>query len=272
MIFCGYDTAPQDVKAQINAFVLCALTDFKDCVAGIYLHGSMALNCYVAGRGDIDLLIVTNRAPSVAEKLAFAKDVVGLHKKPAPLELSVLTMEQLHPWRHPAPCAYHFSDFWFSRTKARLSGETSELYVLDCDFTDADIACHARIARESGVTLYGLPAANVFPEVPEKDFIDSLTNDIDDYDFEAYGADSFASNILILARVLTYFEQKRVLTKYAAGEWAIQNLPERFRSIFSSSLATHYEGTPYPQSDRADLADLREYLISRIKRHMQSIS
>ena len=77
-----------------------------DDLVGIYLHGSFALGCGNPNRSDLDLLVVTRRALTAAERDAFAvlpQGKLDLPGWPRPLELSSLTLDQVHPWRHPLP-------------------------------------------------------------------------------------------------------------------------------------------------------------------------
>ena len=161
-------------------------------------------------------------------------------------------------------CQFHYSEYHRENYRRLLAGELTEYFIVDRDFGDPDIACHVRLTRQCGVCACGKPVLEVFPPVPEADFLDSLCRDVDDYDFSAYEPRYFASNILILGRVLSYLKERRILSKYEAGLWTAERVPARFRPIVEEALRSWYAGEPMGKPDPAALEQLRRYLIDEI--------
>lgn len=90
------------------------------------------------------------------------------------------------------------------------------------------------------------------------------SGDIDDYDFHDYDARYFASNILILGRILSFKKEKRILSKYEGGLWMIENVPEKLKYLPECAMAIWFDGEEHllPEDD---LIQLREFLVEAIK-------
>lgn len=265
MDFRSYDTLSQPVRAQLDRLTELWQRRLGGALTGVYLHGSMALGCFREGVSDVDALIVTARRIPRAERLAIAGDILTIDQAPCPLELSAIYEGDLIPWSHPTVCQFHYSDYHRENYKKLLRGELSEYAIVDRDFQDPDVACHVRLTRQCGVCLFGKPIGEVFPEVPEADFLDSLCQDVDDYDFHAYQPRYFASNILILGRILSYLKEGRILSKYDGGLWTAAHVPAASRPIVEAALRSWYAGEPMPVFDSAALESLRSFLIGEIR-------
>ena len=268
MNFCGHKDASEKVRNQIDRVVNIWERHLGDNLVGVYLHGSMALECFCEEMSDIDLLIVTSAKMSPQLRRAVVKDILDADGKPCPLEMSAIYECDLVPWHHPTVCQFHYSDYHTENYQKLLGGELDGYFIADNDFDDPDIACHVTLTNQCGICLCGKPIEEVFPTVPEKDFINSLCCEIDDYDFYAYKPRYLASNILILGRVLSYFTEKRILSKYEAGVWARDRLPEKHSHIFDEALKVWFEQKVPSGYDGEELESLRVYLIDRIKSEM----
>lgn len=263
--FKNYQTISASVQAQICRVNEIWKSHLGEQLLGIYIHGSMALGYFRENISDIDLLVVTNRRITRAERLQIAEEIIEADQKPCPLEMSALYLGDLKPWRHPTPCQFHYSEAWTERYRQLLWGEMKECFIVDTDFEDPDIACHVKLTKQSGICIFGKPIAEVFPEVPETDFWDSISQDVADYDFHAYEPKYFASNILVLGRILSYKKEKRILSKYEAGLWTIGQMPEKYHYILEDALKVWYLGKEPMAYDPGDLESLKQYLIAEIQ-------
>lgn len=63
------------------------------------------------------------------------------------------------------------------------------------------------------------------------DFWNAISEDIDEYDFHAYNPRYFASNVLILGRILSFKKETRILSKYESGLWMIDYVPEELKYL-----------------------------------------
>ncbi len=268
--FQNYNTVSEPVKKQLNQICKLWQRCLYEALVGVYLHGSMALSCFLEGTSDLDLLVVCSRKIPPKERRTIAQELMELDGMPCPIELSVIYTKDLIPWKHPGICQFHYSDYHTEQYRKLLSGELDEYYIADHDFEDPDIACHVKLTRQCGICLYGKPIQEVFPTVPEKDFLSSICNEIEEYDFDAYKPRYFASNVLILGRVLSYLEEDYILSKYEAGIWAQTHVPEKYRYIIEDALNVWYEQKEPCQKCQEDLDGLKNYLIGRIRQEYRS--
>lgn len=179
--FYSYYTLPSEVKKQIKCVVSLFSKELNDNLIGIYIHGSIVLNCFIEGKSDIDILIVCNRKLIPVERLELARKMLEIHRQPSPIELSVIFTEHLRPWRYPTLCQFHFSDYWKNEYKRMINVGDLTHWILNKDFEDRDIACHVKLIKQSGICLLGRPINEVFPDVPESDLWDSISQDMGNF-------------------------------------------------------------------------------------------
>lgn len=53
---------------------------FGENLTGVYLHGSLAMGCFNPDKSDIDLIIVTEEAPTEEQKLQLMEQTVRLNE------------------------------------------------------------------------------------------------------------------------------------------------------------------------------------------------
>ena len=64
----GYNTCPVEIKDLIGKIVESFKSILKDNLVGIYLHGSLAMNCFNPKSGDIDFLAVVKEKLGIKTK------------------------------------------------------------------------------------------------------------------------------------------------------------------------------------------------------------
>lgn len=262
---CGYCDLPKEVFEQISGAVDIWKRLLGEELVGVYLHGSIALNAFQPDSGDIDLLAVTKGALSVSHKLEIAKELIAIDRRPRPLEVSAVKLEDARNWRTPGNCVFHYSDLWTEKYLERFEHPAFALRVVDQEFPDADVTSYIRLIRECGVVLYGRNISEVFAQISDEDFWSAISADVDDYDFHAYDDRYFASNVLILGRILSFKKEKRILSKYDGGMWMQRNVPAELQYLPKLAMKIWFEGEKHILPE-GDLVRLRDYLITEIKR------
>lgn len=233
------NTIPQNI---IDAFVSAAQAAFSGRLAGVYLHGSAAMGGYNPAVSDLDFIVVVDRPPDDAARRDFMRRVVALDAE-APgkgIEMSVVTRDACAPFAWPTPFELHYSrahTAWYRRDP--------EDYLEKMRGTDADLAAHFTVIRARGVCLCGAAIGEVFGEVPEQAYVDSILSDVCDAPRDIDGETMYLT--LNLARVLAYLEDRAVLSKREGGAWALERLPE-YRPLIEDALS-EYEGTAKPAYD-----------------------
>lgn len=261
----GYSDIPSIIREQIDKVIDVWRLHMGNALTGVYLHGSIALNAFNPDSGDIDLLIVVRESLSAEKRLAIAKDIIALDYSPRPIEMSAITETDARAWKNPGNCVFHYSDFWAERYKARFADPKKEVYIVDHDFPDADVTSYIRLLHQCGVVLYGKPIPEVFAEVSDEDFWQAITADVDDYDFHHYEPRYLTSNILILGRILSFKVCHRILSKYEAGQWMEDYVPDTLKHIPRRAMKVWFDGEPqeFPEDD---LAQLKDFLLAEIRK------
>lgn len=215
----------------IDAFIAAAKEIIGEQLTGIYLHGSLAMGCFNPKKSDIDLIIIIEDNISDEQKVKFMEWVVALNQQaPAKgLEMSIVLRQYCNPFVYPTPFELHFSPAhlkWFS--------DAPQDYIQNMKGDDKDLAAHFTIIRQYGVTLYGEEIENVFGEVPRKDYIDSIWEDVQEAREEILERPMYIT--LNLCRVLAFCRDGLCLSKREGARWAMEHLPAEYTPIISDAL------------------------------------
>lgn len=215
----------------LDEFVTVSKDIIREGLTGIYLHGSMVMNCFNPAKSDIDLIIVIEDDITDVQKMEFMKQVVKLNEKVAAkgLEISVVKREYCKPFVYPTPFELHFSPMhlqWFY--------DNPENYVENMKGVDNDLAAHFTIMNKYGIVLYGERIEEVFGEVPQKDYIDSIWLDVEGAR-EAIEEEPMYM-ILNLCRVLAFLKEDMYLSKQQGGEWGIGYMPKKYHPLIVQAL------------------------------------
>lgn len=247
--------APREVLEQLGKLSLDLRAVLADELVGLYVHGSLVLGCFSPERSDIDLIAVTRRATTNEERsrlgelmLRSSEDKGGPRRPPYPLELSLLTEEQLRPWRYPTPFDFHYGE---SQRQRFMAGEFSPLWT-----EDYDLAAHVTVLREAGVTLFGVPVRQVFPAVPEHDYVDSLLRDFDwsrERRLGLYG-------VLNASRIWAALAERRLHSKLSGGQWAMEHAPAHFHGLVERSVTVYRGRSEGAEFEAAEVAAYMDYV------------
>ena len=246
------------MEGMAERFVNGSREILKGKLAGVYLHGSAAMGCYQPMKSDLDFLVVTHEAMTEAEKREYMEMVSELDAEgPAKgIEMSIVTKDVCNPFVYPTPYILHYS-----RMHTEWYRKDPEGYIRKMNGTDRDLAAHITVIRSRGRCLYGLPGCEMFGEVPEQDYLDSILEDV------SGAADEITDHpmylILNLTRVLGYLAEKKIFSKQEGGRWGLENLPERYHPLILSALEEYGNGAEIPY-DPALAGDYAAYMLGQI--------
>ncbi|MEK4699276.1 aminoglycoside adenylyltransferase domain-containing protein [Solibacillus sp. FSL R7-0668] len=229
---------------------------------GTYIHGSLALGGFNDQTSDIDLIVVTKTTLSNKDKNQLAKFLLVISGKPFPIEISFLHIEQLKTWRHPCPYDFHYSEYWRERTMQDLLNHTSEVINEDIK-TDVDLAAHLTIIHYKGICYKGQPICDVFPQIPQSDYIDAIMNDFNDC-LENINETPMYS-ILNMLRVYIYLKHNLIFSKQEAGTWGLIHLSEPNRNTISKALNGYCNKANSLEFTPEELASYKQYILNAIE-------
>ena len=247
------------MEKLLNEFVLRSKEILGDNLVGIYLHGSSVMGCFNPQKSDLDLIIVINEKMDDASKYAIMDMVTALNENgPAKgIEMSIVTKDVCKPFVYPTPFELHFSIMHLGWYK-----DNPEDYIQKMNGTDKDLAAHFTIIGKRGKCLYGQTIEDVFAEVPRKDYMDAIWDDI------AEAQEDIDSNTMYitlnLARVLAYKRDGLVLSKKEGGEWGIKNLPHDYQSLIVDALREYSDAMDVTY-DLNKAWEYAKYMIDQIK-------
>lgn len=226
-------------------------------LVGIYLHGSLVMGCFNDESSDIDFLVV------VRDKLSFnikrqlidiLLDLSGFAPKKG-FEVSVILEKYSRNFMYPTPFELHYSN------------EYKEKYIKDKEFLcengeDADLAAHITIINKMGRCLYGKGISEVFGEVPEKYYINSILNDIEN------AIDEIEENpvyiILNLCRVLYYLKERVISSKHEGGCWGKRNY-KIYEKLIEKALNIYNGDFEEEKWDKVELKNFSFYMLEEIE-------
>ncbi len=244
----------------IDSFVKQSEEILKDNLVGIYLHGSAVMGCFNPAKSDLDLIVVVREPMTDADKRSFMDMVVELSNKgPAKgIEMSVVRQGVCKPFAYPTPFELHFSAAhldWYKNDPTD--------YIFKMKGEDKDLAAHFMIINHRGKCLCGASIKETFVDVPVRDYIDSIWNDIANAEDEITDTPMYI--ILNLARVLAYLKDGLVLSKKEGGEWAHSNIPEIYHSLVINALKEYAEEADITY-DMSHAKDYAKYMVDQIKK------
>lgn len=233
-----------------------------DELVGVYLHGSAVLGCF-GPLSDIDLVVVSRQPTGRRAKRRLVELLLGISGTyappgpPHPVELDLVVEDALRPWRYPTPFDFHYGESF------RAQFEAGELEPWESRESH-DLAAHFTVLRRAGVALVGPLVERVFPAVPETDYVDALTHDLDWC--RTHFAERPRYGVLSVARIWATLAEGTPHSKASAAEWALPRLPPELRPVLEHGRA-HYTGAePEERWDDLPVADYVRLVAGEIDR------
>jgi len=137
-------------------------------------------------------------------------------------------------------------------------------YIKKMKGSDKDLAAHFKIIYHRGRTLYGKDIKDVFCDISEEYYKDSILNDVKGAIEEIF--DNPVYNILNLCRVLAYVKENLILSKEEGARWGILNAPERYRSLITAALDEYINNTVM-QLNKDLASEFSGYMLACINKY-----
>ncbi len=256
----GYKNCPKEIKELLDKIVENFRSILQDNLVGIYLHGSLAMDCFNPQTGDIDFLVVVQNKLEVETKKKLIKIILDISKSEhlpgKEFEFSVILQKYLKDFVYPTPFELHYSKDW------KQDYETDKV-----DYTkenrDPDLAAHITVTIHRGICIYGKPTKEVFYKIPEKYYIRSILYDLEDIE-ETIQKDSVYA-ILNLCRVFYYLKEKVVSSKDEAGVWGLKKIPD-FNELIQNALASQRREIKETSWNKKVLLKFSKYMMDLINK------
>ncbi len=218
------------MNRQIDDALALVRRHLADDLLAVHLYGSAVAGGLKPG-SDIDLLVTVSSPLSDTTRHALMLDLLTLSAWPAterlrPLEVTVLTLNAVRPWRYPPVREAQFGE-WL---RADLQAGRIEPAM-----ADHDLAILITKARRHGVCLFGLPAAELFDPVPEADVIRALHDTVAQWNEADDWLGDECTVVLALARIWLTLSTGEIVAKDVAADWLLPRLPAEHRSLLQTA-------------------------------------
>jgi len=227
----------------------------EDNLVGLYLYGSLAMDCYNPRLSDIDIIIVAKERLSEQQRNRIVEYLKGVCSKGRRIELSIVCEDALRNPRYPMTIDLHF-ECW---------GNIFE------NERDKEILSNLYTTRERGFCVWGTPTTELFSEIPAEYHLRSVIEDIQHTRKyihekpERIGYDATVYWILGSCRILAFIREEKVLSKLEGGNWGIANLPKKYHKLIEQALSS-YQGFKKHSQDwkHEELVAFADYMTDTI--------
>ena len=218
-------------------------------VVGAYLFGSAVLGG-LQPESDLDVLVVSRRATTRAEKQALVDRLLSLSQRPRHLELTIAADGALD---------FQYGDWW------RREFESGNVEPWSGTAAANDLTVLIAMVLTAGRPLLGPPPGEVLRPVSRPDLtramlegIEPLLADLDD---------DTRNVVLTLARIWTTLGTGEFRSKDAAADWALERLPEEHRAVLARARAIYLGDEPERWDDLAPrVRPHADYVVAEIEK------
>ncbi len=253
-----------DTQHHVEAIVNLFAEELAGNLAGIYLHGSLAMGCFNPQKSDIDVIVVAEEPLAAVQKQRIARKLLSVDDQllnEQGIEVSIILESALTDFVHPAPCEFHYSAYHREKYRA------DEQYICG-GFADPDLAAHLVVTCQRGRTLFGRPIRDVFPEIPRQYYIDAILHDVKDARQDIIDSPVYIA--LNLCRVLLFLKEGIVSSKKEAGEWAVKAVPLAYQALVERCLQEYIEDQEKGKIDvdKITLVSFADHMLHEISKYL----
>ncbi|AZG08608.1 AadA family aminoglycoside 3''-O-nucleotidyltransferase [Pigmentiphaga sp. H8] len=252
---------PMEIRGQVALARAVIERHLAGTLAAIHLYGS-ALDGGLKRYSDIDLLAAVRARLPEAVRRDLMRDLLTVS---APvdsggprraLEVTVVVLEDVVPWRHPARRELQFGE-WLRQDL--LAG------VVEPPVLDHDLAILLTKARQHSIALVGPPAASLLDAVPPRDFRTALADTLAQWNTEEDWEGDERNILLALARIWYSAATGRIAPKDVAAAWALERLPDDHRPTLAAARAAYLDGEQDGSVDSERVAAFIRYARPEIE-------
>lgn len=217
---------PRSVRKTLRGLFSVVRSIVQDNLVGLYLYGSLAMDCYNPWSSDIDVIIVVKKRLLQEQRKKVMGYLAAVCSKRKRIELSIMCEDVIKNPRYPIMVDLHF-EYW---------GDIFENEL------DKEIISNLYTTRKRGFCVWGTPIENVFSEIPAEYHLKSVMEDIQHTrkyiheKQEHMGYNVTVYWILGSCRILAFIREEKVLSKLEGGQWGISNLPKEYHGLIRQAL------------------------------------
>jgi len=246
--------APRPIREFLRKTLSKVHSILQDDLVGIYLYGSLAMECFNPKSSDIDLILVVKKKPSKTQRKRIIEYLKRVCSKSRPLELSIIRENIVQNPQYPIMVDLHF-EYW---------GEVFE------NEKDNEILSNLYTTKERGFCIWGKPISGVFSKIPQHYHLRSVVEDLKctrkylHENADRVGYDPTVYWVLGSCRILAFIREAKVLSKLEGGHWGLANLPKGYHDLIEHAVS-RYQGKKKAQLwDHEKLEAFADYMTEVI--------
>lgn len=223
-------------REQIGKVIALLRQTFPDSIAGLYLFGSV-ISGGLRPASDIDILAVLSAAQNGRVRQDLIDGMLAISGSPSahsharPLELTVVMLDDIVPWRYP-PMRYLQFGEWLR--------EDFETRRIPAPQPDPDLAILLATIRQESIPLIGPNADRLLDPVPAEDLRRAIFDGVSALISELEGDER--NVLLTLARMWTTLATGRIVPKDVAAEYLLSHLPQEQRPVLDLARTLYVGG------------------------------
>ncbi|HBP5660107.1 TPA: aminoglycoside adenylyltransferase family protein [Pseudomonas aeruginosa] len=204
-------------------------------VVAIHLFGS-AVDGGLRPYSDIDLLVTVAESPGKDDRRALMTELLTASAFPGSsmslraLEVTVLALEHIAPWRYPPRREIQFGEWLRNDIEAGVFEEPA---------LDHDLAILLTKARGKSVAIVGSSARALFDEVPHADLMRALVDTVAQWNRPEDWAGEERNIILALARSWYTATTGEITSKDFSVTWLLERIEPRYRAVLAEARASY---------------------------------
>jgi len=247
---------PKFVRDVLGETLTSVHSILRDNLMGIYLYGSLAMECFNPKSSDIDIILVVKKGLSKEQRRKVVEYLKGIGSKDRRIELSIVSEGVVRNPRYPLMVDLHF-EYW---------GEIFE------NEKDNEILSNLYTTRERGFCVWGMPIDDVFSKIPVQYYFRSVIEDLEHTrkylheSPESVGYDPAVYWILGSCRILAFIREEKILSKLEGGRWGLANLPKEYHDLVEQVLSCYRGKKKERVWDHEELEAFADYMTGAILR------
>lgn len=257
MVYRFPKNAPKPMRESLRKTLSDLHSIIGNNLVGIYLYGSLAMECFQPNSSDVDLIFVTKDRLRREDSKRIIEYLRRTCSKSNRIELSMIALDLVQNPRYPMLVDLHY-EYWENTF-------TNE--------EDHEILSNLYTTRKRGFCVWGTPIIDVFSKIPAQYHLRSVMEDIKHtrkylHESPAHiGYNVTVYWVLSSCRILAFIREGKVLSKLEGGKWGLQNLPREHCNIIKQALSLYQRKAKRDSVwDHKELDTFADYMTDAIVR------
>lgn len=254
---------PPEIASQVSAALSALERSLGSHLRAVHLYGS-AVDGGLKPHSDIDLMVSVSTRPAEATRNALMRELLAHSAPPGgsevlrPLEVTVVALSEIVPWRYPPRREMQFGE-WLREDIGAGRFEPA--------MADPDLAILMTKLRLHSVPLRGPEAADLFEPVPPSDLRKAFAATIAQWNSEPDWLGEERNIVLALARIWFSVSIGSIASKDAAAAWVAERLPSEHAALLASAADSYRHGRE-PHLAAEPVADFIRFCKAEIGREL----